>query len=387
MALPRVRAAALLLLSLYGNFPFAASLQSKVSSLSNTSSSDAVSLSILSDSSNNNEYDDCFNPPTPRRGLYPAREQDCLDAAKEIFNLRDPFKPTTFARKYNVGFKLPKVFRNGTCIISIDLVNENDRDHFKPWLVYTTAMDIAHRCTQGAFRLGGRTTTGPKKVVDVLVFGRVWPPENGALGPVGSEEDFVAVEGEIASNVTGVANEDSLNLTGPALTDTTSPGERLGWNASEVGGTLECYDPPLPRERAWPVNFKDCEMATDGIFKDRERDQKYTFSRGTVATKFNFSLPATFRFKSCVVLLDMDNNSDQDTVRLSIVEATAWVLAHKCSGQERSVDVYGGRTTVGVGSKDLINVWVYGRLWPPPVGATNVTNLVLAQPPPLIDSE
>ena len=67
----------------------------------------------------------------------------------------------------------------------------------------------------------------------------------------------------------------------------------------------------------------------------------------------------------------MNNDGDQDTVRLRIVEATAWVLAHKCSDEEKPVDRYGGRATVGVGAKDLIIVWVYGRLWPPPVVVTN----------------
>lgn len=135
----------------------------------------------------------------------------------------------------------------------------------------------------------------------------------------------------------------------------------MGLNVPDLGGALECFDPPLPRERAWRINVKDCEIASDAISGDRERGQKYTFSREPVATEFYYPLPATFRYRSCVVLLDMNNNNDQDTVRLSIVEATAWVLAHKCSGEERSVDQYGGRATVGVGAKHLINVWVYGK--------------------------
>lgn len=381
MALPRARTASLLLLSFYGFSAFAVNLQSNVSSLLNASSLDAVNLSILNNSSNN---DDCFNPATPRRGLYPAEEQDCLNAAAELFNVRDPFHPITFARRNNVGFKLPKVFRNGTCVISIDVVNERDSDKFKPWLVYSTAVDLAHRCTQGAFRFGGRTTAGPKKVVDVLVFGRVWPPENGIIHPatLGSPVVVAREQGD-----SSLSSEDSLNETELSESNITSLGESLGLNGPSLGGALQCADPPLPRERAWPINFKDCEVATDAIIGDKDRTQKYTFSREPVATKFYYPLPATFRYRSCVVFLDMNNNSDQDTVRLSIVEATAFVLAHKCSGEEKPVDQYGGMATVGVAAKDLINVWVYGRLWPPPAGTTNVTNGVLNQPAPLIDSE
>lgn len=361
MAPLRARAAALLLLFLYGFFAVADSIQSNFSNLSNASSSDVASLSVVNNSSNSNEYDDCFDRATPHRGLYPAKEQDCLNAAEEILDFRDPFYPITFARRDNVGFRLPKVVRNGTCVISIDVMKDADKDKFKPRLVYTTAMDIAHRCTHGDFPFGGRTMVGPKKVVDVLVFGRV-------------------VEPATASGESSLLNKISLSSTEPSVT---SPGRTLGLNAPDLGGGLECSDPPLPRERAWMINFKDCEMASNEIFGDRARDQKYTFSRETIATKYYFPLPAKFTYRSCVVLLDMNNNSDQDTVRLSIVEATAWVLAHKCSGEEKSVDQYGGRATVGVGARNLINVWVYGR----PVGVTNVTSLVLAQPAPLIDSE
>ena len=164
MALLRPRAG-LLLLFLYGFSVFAASFQSNPPSLSNASSSDAASLSIVNSSSSSNDNGDCFDPAAPHRALYPAREQDCRNAAEELYNFRDAFIPVTFARKHNVGFKLPKVFRNETCVISIDVIKDADKDKFLPWLVYTTAMDITHRCTQGAFRFGGRTLTGPKRVV------------------------------------------------------------------------------------------------------------------------------------------------------------------------------------------------------------------------------
>ena len=153
------------------------------------------------------------------------------------------------------------------------------------------------------------------------------------------------------------------------------------------GTTLTCYDPPLPRERLWPIDVKDCEAAAEEIFTDKQPDQRYTFSREPVVTNFYYALPATFRHKSCIVHLDMNNDSDRDTVRLTIVEATAWVLAHKCSGEEKSGEQYGGQGTVGVGSKGLINVWVYGRLWPSPTGATNKTNLILVSPAPLLESD
>ncbi len=387
MALTRARVVALALLALHGTSTLAATLRSNSLSQANTSSSDVVGLSVLNISPNNDEYADCFNPATLPRGLYPAEHEDCLEAVKQLFYVKPPFRSTTFARRPGAGFKLPTVVRNGTCVISIDVMHDTDEDIFKPLLMYATARELALRCTQGAFRYGGRSLTGPKMVVEVLVFGRIRPLENGDSELVASDSAVVVTGEQLTSRDLSLLNESSLELTEPTMAKPASRGEILNLNNPVPFGSLQCYDPPLPRERAWPIDIKDCETATEAIFGEKQVDQKYTFSREPVATKFYYPLPATFRNRSCVVHIDMNNKGDQDTVRLSIVEATAWVLAHKCCGEEQSVEQYGGRGTVGGGSKGLINVWVYGRPWPPPAGASNMTSLVLAQPPPLIESE
>ncbi|KAM0797913.1 hypothetical protein BDR22DRAFT_860779 [Usnea florida] len=382
MARPRAWAAAFLLLFFYGFSIFAATLRLNTPNSSKTTFSNAASLLSLKVPSNGNEVDGCFNPATQYGRLYHPVEQDCLNAAKELFDAGDPFKPTRFARRSYAGFSLPKVVQNGTCVILIDVMDDDVEDHFEPWLVYSTALDLSRRCTQGELRFGGRLATGKSKVVDVLVFGRVSPLQKGVLEQTASTSAVVVAREQIA---TSVLNETSLELTKPSEGTTSSPNKSL--NMTSPGTLLECNDPPLPRERAWPISFPDCEMAAAEIFADRDRNQRYIFSRKAVATNLYFPLPATFRNKSCVVRLDMNNDSDQDIVRLSIVEATAWVLAHKCSGEEKSVDQYGGWGTVGVGTQGFIKVWVYGRPWPPPLDATNVTNLVLAQPARLIDSD
>ena len=384
MAGPRAGAAAVLLLYFYGFSIFAATLRLNTPNTSKTTLSNAASLLSPTINSNGDESDGCFNPATPHGGFYPPIEQDCLNAAKDMFDDKDPFKPTTFARQSYAGFNLPRVFRNGTCVISIDVINDDVEDHFKPWLVYSAALDLSRRCTQGELRFGGRLATGNSKVVDVLVFGRIWPLEKGVIEQTASESAVVVARDQLATNV---LNETSLHLTKPLGATASSPNQGSNMEPPELGTALQCNDPPLPRERAWPINFQDCEMAAAEICADRDRHQRYIFSRKAVATTFYFPLPATFRNNSCVVRLDMNNDSDQDTVRLSIVEATAWVLAHKCSGEEKSVDQYGGWGTVGVGTRGLIKVWVYGRPWRPPLGTTNATNLVLAQPARLINSE
>ena len=205
--------------------------------------------------------------------------------------------------------------------------------------------------------------------------------DNGVSKPVASEST-VSIAGErVNSRDLRLVNETSLRLTEPSVA------ENINHIIISDLNSLNCYDPPLPRERAWAINVQDCEMASVAIFEDRQPDKEYTFSRESVATNFYFHLPATFSYRSCVVHLDMNNDSDRDVVRLSIVEATAWVLAHKCSGEESSVEQYGGRATVRGGSGGLVHLWVYGRLWPSPISAKNRTGLVQAQAAPLIDSE
>ena len=386
MALPRAWVAAFVLLLFYASAS-AASLQSSFPMVSNISSADQVSSTTLNISTNIDEEGDCFTQSTQHRTLYPARPQDCLNAARELYDTKPPFRPTAFSRKAGAGFKLPQVVRSGTCIISIDVRNDEDEDIFLPWLVYTTALDLGRKCTRGDFRFGGRTMAGPRKVVDVLVLGRNWSIREVADERTALKSAVVVARERLTGVDSILLNKTSPQLTKSLVANTKNLDKGLNLSAPEVGGILECNDPPLPRERAWPINFKDCDVATKAMFLGREPKERYTFSRNPVATNFYYPLPATFKHKSCVVHLDMSNNLDEDTVRLSIVEATAYVLAHKCSGEEKSVDRYGGRTTVGVGSQNLINVWVYGRRWPAPLGATNVTNLVLIQTAPSISSE
>lgn len=97
-------------------------------------------------------------------------------------------------------------------------------------------------------------------------------------------------------------------------------------------------------------------MTTDAIFENRQREQKYTFSRSKIDTRFYYPLPTKFRYRSCVILLNMNNDNDQDIIKLSIVEATAYVLTHKCSNQEKFVNQFDERATVNVAANKLINV-------------------------------
>ena len=347
------------------------------SSLLNSLSLDFSGSSILNTSSlNATIHGACFDPPLSHEVRFPTTEQDCYKAADILIEERLRNVESTFGRNAWHDYKLPTSARHGTCGIFVDVPNEDEEDTFELWKLYSATLELAHECAYGSHKYGGRIIMGPKNVVNAVTFGRVNLDE--VQTATKSQAAHVIVRKQIESNVSGSLLQPSFNLDGTTITDDLSFDERIDpntsslisngsslLNTSSLGGIPECYDPPLPRERAYPINFEDCVEATRQIVGDRQRTQAYTFSRKSIASPYYYHLPATFIYNSCVIVLDMANNQDQDTVKVIYVESTAYVLAHKCSGEERPEENFGGRVTVGVGANDLINVYVYGRLLRP----------------------
>lgn len=326
---------------------------------------------------------ECFSLPPHGQELYPTNLRDCVNAAQDLIQNREPYRLVAFARNARAGYRLPKVVRDGTCVISVDVLDDDDTDILTPWHVYTTAVNFAQRCTQRPYILGGRMTVAPKRVVNIVMFGRLWPPMAGIVEPEVSDAAPVEERAQAGSSALTLVQP---NPPAPSIIENIVPLDMPSLNTSilastnssrlplpSLNGIPECNDPPLPRERAWPIDFLDCEAATYAIVGDRDRTAEYTFSRKPLTIENHYPLPTTLRYKTCVILLDMINDQEDDTVRLTYVESTAWVLAHKCSGLEKGTEEYGGRVTVGVGAKDLINIWVYGRIWPPPLEGVNST--------------
>lgn len=381
------------------------------------------------------EKSDCF---TDRR-LLPTSFHDCYKAANSLLDgIKYPLRLTTFARRGRVGFKLPKVVRNGTCVISLDVASDDDGDFFQPARAFTAALTLVHECLGTNYHLGGKTTIGPKRVVDLMVFGRERPVEDG------NEADSRAVRlktsntmtidgGEIDRNASETSNTTSLgggrriarprdllkvSIAGmasselvavrtaadnahavtrtraiskaPKISDTSSVNSDVPmldslasignsfFNASalisngssasiitSLKGVPTCYDPPLPREILYPYVSSDCDEASDRIIGDRNKWMTYIFSKKHSTTPDWYQLPARITYRSCVIFLDMNNDKDEDPVRVIYVASSAWVLARKCSGEDDTEHRYGGFMTVSAGAADLISINVYGRPWPP----------------------
>lgn len=345
---------------------------------------------------------DCF---TDARLLL-ASHSDCLNAANLVLKaFRYPHRPYYFARQSNLEFMLPQVFRYGTCVISLDVAKDDEDDVFMPWEAFSNAVGLATKCFGIGEGLGGKIFIGPKKVVYMIVFGRKWPPV------VGEEEGGadVAIEGMSLTSAAGrevnggvsttmnisslanppssqeqIASDDSVLDVGPPVLDQVA-GERSAQNisvsvlngSSVMQGPMVCYDPPLPRERLFPYESSDCDRASQKIVGNRQKWDAYIFSRKRPSYSPRwYEMPATFTHKTCVIHVDMANDKDEDFVRVNYVEASAWVLAHKCSGEEVAQQKYGGYMTVGVGGNHLIWVHVYGRPWPPRAEDRSVPSLL-----------
>lgn len=325
-------------------------------------SSPATDSTSIIDTSDNEEGE-CFSEsgPTPRRHLYPVKSLDCFTAALEMLKNRRDHVPMKFGRQATEGgldFKLPWTARDRSCLVTVDTLNNDDFDTIVLWEVYSAALDRIEKCTTGEETFGGRLEVGPKNVVYVYVFG-IGSPLQVSL-PTLSVPTQVVARAQIEDSELNLLNIPSSQTTEP-LNLTNAPTT----NASTIRGIPECYDPPLPRERSVPIaDFADCEAATIDIVGGRARTQIYIFSRTPSTDPTHYQLPATFRTGSCVVHLDMDSPDAEDAVRLSFVESTAWVLAHKCSGLEVPQEKWGGTMTVSVGANDLIRVWVYGVVPP-----------------------
>ena len=80
------------------------------------------------------------------------------------------------ARKLTSGlFQLPQVFRHGTCVVSVDVAQDEDKDSFPPLKIYKASLDLSMNCVRESTRVGGKIFVGPKKLVYVQVFGRTLP--------------------------------------------------------------------------------------------------------------------------------------------------------------------------------------------------------------------
>jgi len=317
----------------------------------------------------------CFEMPKASEIRGAADQRDCYQAADDMIEGKPRGMPLTFSRNSNAAFHLPATFNHGTCCILVDVLNADDEDTFELWTLYGVVLDVANRCTmspdQATNIWGGKRAAGLRDLVSVCVAGMA-VAETVSV-PTTSGDAHIVTRTQAVSEVPEISGDSFIKPDVPileALASGGKPGLNTSTNISNgssasiitrLGGELTCYDPPLPRELLYPYVMSDCEEASDQIIGNRNKWAAYIFSRKPSTDPHWYQLPVRYTHGSCVIFIDMKNDKDEDSVRVTYVASSAWVLAHKCSGEENPEYRYGGFMTVSVGAADLISINVYGR--------------------------
>lgn len=114
----------------------------------------------------------CFQQNPPRAPqLSRTKFTDCFYAQQQIAT-HDPGRPIQFRRNNDSAFVLPNIFQYRTCVISVDMVNSDADDSFYVVEIRAVAIDTARRCTSFKNSVGGRGLAGPRRLMEVEVFGR-----------------------------------------------------------------------------------------------------------------------------------------------------------------------------------------------------------------------
>ena len=114
----------------------------------------------------------CFRQTPPREPqLSRTKFTDCFYAQQQIA-AHDPPRRIQFRRNNDSAFVLPDIFAYRTCVILIDMVSSDAEDSFYAAEIRAVAIDTARRCTSFKKSLGGRGLAGPRRLMEVEVFGR-----------------------------------------------------------------------------------------------------------------------------------------------------------------------------------------------------------------------
>lgn len=122
----------------------------------------------------------CFDQRQPHDiQLKPIHYPDCIKAAEKATFGGKAGAPMHFSRDPHSGMELPEWWAHGTCVVRIDMKQQEDQDTFPLFAVANAGSLIAQKCsdfTPSSPGLGGLGIVGPKKVVVIIVYGRTPPP-------------------------------------------------------------------------------------------------------------------------------------------------------------------------------------------------------------------
>ena len=114
----------------------------------------------------------CYNQSPPgQRQIYPTKFVDCAEPIKNLVKYDKAHAPTLFSRKRGLGYKLPAQWVSRSCAIFLDARSDDDEDYATFYDIAIEAGVINAACVANPPHLGGTNRVGPKKIMNISIFG------------------------------------------------------------------------------------------------------------------------------------------------------------------------------------------------------------------------
>ena len=288
----------------------------------------------------------CFDSTFPPPGSsYPIRYPECVDAADNMLSNGQSRVPLIFSRSEDADIQLPWRIRSGSCLMSLNVLNEGDEEIMSIQDAHEIAIALCRLCVSGYYRYGGRTPVGPRGVVYISVYGTT-PVTVGAIGPVASHIVAKRIGHQIGSK-------------GPLAPETSflAPVGKSNFSISNANKP-ECFSKRdlSPRMHLYPTKSFDCVNAADEMLKRGPVHVEMRFGR---RAGLDFRLPWSARSESCIVAIDTLNDVDFDTLTLWDVYQTVLDQIRGCTIGGNPL--YGSRA---VGPRNIVYIYVFGLRMP-----------------------
>ena len=114
----------------------------------------------------------CFHQSPPLRPQRaPTTYKECSHILRFLLDYDKEQGSITFSRRPGIGYRVPDYWVAGTCAIPIDMHSDNEVDEMSFHDIAVEAGAIMVRCVMYGPHLGGTQPVGPRKVMNVTVFG------------------------------------------------------------------------------------------------------------------------------------------------------------------------------------------------------------------------
>ncbi|KAL8777824.1 MAG: hypothetical protein Q9213_007695 [Squamulea squamosa] len=111
----------------------------------------------------------CFE--TSDHPIVTTTYHDCFQVIKFLMSHGRTRLPTLFSRKPNVGYELPEQWIYRSCLLYLDMVDDDEEETTSFKDVAVAAGTVMVGCVVRPPHMGGTQYVGPKRVMNVTLFG------------------------------------------------------------------------------------------------------------------------------------------------------------------------------------------------------------------------